>query len=181
MLSSVVKEMIECRFGTEIRYPSDCESLARDIASVTRQRISVTTLKRLCGFVNGVSEPRVYTLDILASYIGYRNYNELVASLSPDRQAVIERLWAEEIGIGTKLRLTFCGGKLCVEKVGEGRFCVESSSDRQLRIGDMADISVFRVDYPLFVHDVCRNGVLLGDCVVAKVSGLVRIEVHRDV
>ena len=76
---------MEKKFGKEIRYPSDCDSLSEDIFISTKQKISVSTLKRLLGFVSGVQEPRLYTLDVLAKYLGYNNwdfYLEEIKSIS---------------------------------------------------------------------------------------------------
>lgn len=178
MLSPVIKSMVELRLGQEIRYPSDCEYLDRTIASSTRMHIGVTTLKRLFGFVRGVSEPRMSTLDVLASYLGYPGYDSLVASLAPARNDVIERLHSSEVAEGEQVRLTFCPGGLWLTKRGDGLFRVVRSSDRQLRAGDVVRVDLFRLRYPLFVYDIIRDDAPQGDCVLAKVSGVGHIEVN---
>ena len=78
MISSIIKERIEARFGQIIRYSKDCESLAVDISANTKHTISGSTIKRLMGFVKGVQEPRMYTMDAIAEYLGYSSFDEFI-------------------------------------------------------------------------------------------------------
>jgi hypothetical protein len=68
-------EKIEKRFGRPIRYSKDCEALSISIARACHERISATTLKRLFGFARKIEAPRRYTLDVLAIYAGYANWD----------------------------------------------------------------------------------------------------------
>ncbi len=179
MLSPVIKEMLEKRAGYEIRYPSDCERLVYEIADATRQHIGVTTLKRLFGFVKGTSAPRLSTLDILARFLGYRNYDHLLLSLDPDKETAlspIRQIQAAEIAPGSRLRIAYNHGSLSLECCGECLFRIEQSADSHLRTDDVATIRSFRVSYPLFIHQILREGTKLPAYVAAKVSGIERIE-----
>ena len=81
MLSPVIKEQIELKLGRNIRYHSDLECLCIEIESQTKQKVSLNTLKRLFGFISGVSEPRLYTLDTIALYLGFTNWDVYLLSL----------------------------------------------------------------------------------------------------
>jgi uncharacterized protein YpbB len=81
MLSPVIKEHIEKKLGKSIRYHSDLEFLCIEIEKETKQKISLNTLKRLFGFITGVSEPRLYTLDTIALYLGFTNWDVYLLSL----------------------------------------------------------------------------------------------------
>lgn len=76
-LSTPIKQQIEAQFGQPIRYSKDCESLARHLSVVCRESISPTTLKRLFGFAKPIARPRLYTLDVLANYIGFGSWKQL--------------------------------------------------------------------------------------------------------
>lgn len=78
MLHNAVRQKIEERFGRPIRYSKDCEALAASIGRACQERISPTTLKRLFGFAKTVDQPRLFTLDLLAQYIGYPNWQSLL-------------------------------------------------------------------------------------------------------
>jgi hypothetical protein len=75
MLSDAIREKIEKRFGKPIRYSRDCEALSLSIARACQERVSATTLKRLFGFAKEIEKPRKFTLDVIARYAGYANWN----------------------------------------------------------------------------------------------------------
>lgn len=76
---SELKYKLESRYGKAIRYSKDCESLSKSIEKTLNERISVSTLKRILGFANSSTFPRLHTLDILAKYIGYLDWSSLNA------------------------------------------------------------------------------------------------------
>lgn len=72
------------KINKEIRYPIDCEHLAYDIEKETKLRISANTLKRLFGFLDDTRTPRLYTLDVIARYLGFKNWDFLELSFKED-------------------------------------------------------------------------------------------------
>ena len=82
MLPSAVKNLIEKKIDMEIRYPADCEYLSFEIEKSTKRRISTNTIKRLFGFIQGVQSHRLYTLDIIARYIHFKNWDDLLNRLN---------------------------------------------------------------------------------------------------
>ena len=76
MLNALIIKEIEGKFGTPIKYPKDCESLSNSIQLNCNKLISVSTLKRLMGFVKQVEQPHKHTLDVIANYIGYKDWEE---------------------------------------------------------------------------------------------------------
>lgn len=79
VLHQQIRQKIEARFGRPVSYSKDCEALSRSIAKTCGERISVTTLKRLFGFAKGVEKPRLFTLDVLASYAGAKDWSALLS------------------------------------------------------------------------------------------------------
>lgn len=79
VLNTQIRHKIEARFGRPVNYSKDCEALSRSIAKTCGERISVTTLKRLFGFAKGVEKPRLFTLDVLAVYAGFKDWSALLA------------------------------------------------------------------------------------------------------
>ena len=77
MIDSLILRKLEAKYGSAIRYSKDCEALAVSINKTCNQQVSVTTLKRLLGFAKSIETPRLYTLDALAIYLGYTNWNTL--------------------------------------------------------------------------------------------------------
>jgi len=88
----LVHEKVEARFGKPIRYAKDCEVLAVSIHAFTGEKISCSTVKRLFGIIESDNEPRLYTLDIIAEYLGYLNYDHLIQDFNPNKSGLIETL-----------------------------------------------------------------------------------------
>lgn len=81
MITAAIRQKIEARYGKPLRYSKDCEGLANSINRSSQERIGTTTLKRLFGFAKSVEHPRLYTLDVIASYIGYKDWSSLIANI----------------------------------------------------------------------------------------------------
>lgn len=81
MITAAIRQKIEARYGKPLCYSKDCEGLANSINKFCNERISVTTLKRLFGFAKSVEQPRLYTLDVIAAYIGYKDWSSLLANI----------------------------------------------------------------------------------------------------
>ena len=81
MITVAIRQKIEARYGKPLRYSKDCEGLANSINKSCHERLSVTTLKRLFGFAKSVEQPRLYTLDVVAAYIGYKDWSSLLANI----------------------------------------------------------------------------------------------------
>lgn len=82
MIDEKIIQEIENVFGQKIRYPKDCEILAVEISSKTGTSISSSTLKRIFGLIKTNSQPNLYTLDTIARYINYKNWDEVQKSLN---------------------------------------------------------------------------------------------------
>ena len=92
MISKLIQEKVEMRFGRPIRYAKDCEILAGSIHAFTGEKISCSTVKRLFGLIESDNEPRLYTLDILAQYLGYINYDNLLQEFNPNKHELTQSI-----------------------------------------------------------------------------------------
>nr|WP_320118595.1 hypothetical protein [uncultured Marinifilum sp.] len=71
-----IKIAILRKFGRELVYTKDCKILADTICQETGSRISTTTIRRLYGFLKSTTVPGKYTLNILASFIGFKDWTQ---------------------------------------------------------------------------------------------------------
>ena len=180
MVSKHIKAEIERRLGREIRYPLDCEALAIDISLKCSERVSASTLKRFFGFVPN-TEPRMYTLDVLSHYLGYKNWDEYLDSLTNKSESSefvnIDELIITSLQIGD--RYMFCYEpmrKVAFEYIGNSRCRIEESVNSKLHVGDIVHITSIALEYPLLISSVERNGVHIGSQTVGKVSGITSIQ-----
>ena len=85
MIDGFILRKLEAKYGSAIRYSKDCEALAMSINKTSNQQVSATTLKRLLGFAKSIETPRLYTLDAIAFYLGYTNWNTLQKDIETEK------------------------------------------------------------------------------------------------
>lgn len=149
MIAKTVKERIEYQFGKKIRYPKDCFALANDIAKKCNENISPATLMRLFGLTKNNSQPRLFTLDVIAQYCGYCTWDDfLEASDSGDLNlAELRSLKQEEISeLSTKNK----------SDSPEKKIILSFSQDNTLEIccSEISQIRTRKLVEPLIVKDV---------------------------
>ena len=178
MLSKLIKDKIHEKFGQSVRYPKDCNTLADHISAACKSKISGSTLKRLYGFVKGTQEPRLYTLDIISEYLGFKGWEHLLQSLdksdNPDSRE-LEKLRPDQLRKGQTLFLSYQPGKkIEIQKQG-GAFLILSSNDRKLFPGDEVKFGAVELHYPLTFTCILRKGESIGKIQIATVSGITSI------
>lgn len=71
-----MKEDLQGKIGTKIQYGKDCSKLSKLIFEATNRQVSSSTLKRFFGIINSPFAPSKYTLDTLAIYLQFDNWQE---------------------------------------------------------------------------------------------------------
>lgn len=184
MLSKTLLKKIEERYGEPIEYPKQLDALIGDIFNVTRAQLSISTAKRLFGFV-GDSEriiPRKNTMDILAQYLGYPNYKLLASDLGNDADisdfVEVKRVVSDDIAPGTQIQLMYDPNRVLVLTfLGENKYIVNESVNSKLCQGDILTITHISEGFALLVVEVSRNGKSLGAYSAAKEGGISSITV----
>lgn len=75
---------VEQKLGRRIEEPQDFVWLSEQVANSGKGTLSVNTLKRLWGYLDSNAVTRRTTLDVLAQFLGFRDYIDFLNSLSPD-------------------------------------------------------------------------------------------------
>jgi len=179
MLSPVIKQLLEKQLGKEIRYSSDFEHLSFDIEKETNQRVGVNTLKRLFGLIEGIKEPRLYTLDTIARYIHFKNWDEMLESLDKTGNSdfsTIEEIEINNLTKGNKIKFYYSPDReVLLEYIDKNQFKVIESLNSKLKVDDIIEVNHFVLNYPLMVNEVIRNGISLGKFTAGKVSGVTKL------
>jgi len=172
--------MIEERFGHPVRYSKQCEALASHISEVCGTTLSASTLRRLLGFMKaGKQEPRLYTLDLIANYLGYKTWDKLFASFDKEgatQEKFIDKLKPEQVKKGETVQINYAPGKnIEIRKLGE-LFKVISSNDKKVLVNDEVKFTIAELHYPLAFTDIQRQGNSIGGLQVATVSGITSLK-----
>ena len=76
-----LRRAVERTLGRKMQTNKDFDCLADSVYDQTHAKISTTTLKRLWGYLSEGVTPRRYTLDQLAHFVGYDDFDAFCASL----------------------------------------------------------------------------------------------------
>lgn len=71
---TLLLEKIEEQLGRKMMTPKDFDFLAMQVFEKTRQSISVSTLKRIWGYVSSKGAASETTLDLLSKFVGYDSF-----------------------------------------------------------------------------------------------------------
>ena len=180
MLSPVIKEQIELKLGRNIRYHSDLECLCIEIENQTKQKVSLNTLKRLFGFISGVSEPRLYTLDTIALYLGFTNWDVYLLSLDQSGNSgfnSLQEIRIESLPVSSIVEFGYEPDRVVqVRFEGQNSFNVILTKNSKLKENDVVEITNFVLNYPLIILNVLRDGKSMGRFTAGKVGGLTHLK-----
>lgn len=89
-------EAVEAKVERKMQTTRDYDLLAECIFQELHQQISPTTLKRIWGYLPGNVTPRVSTLDILAHFVGYKNWEQFCGQFPTANDNVTEYVENDE-------------------------------------------------------------------------------------
>lgn len=184
-LSFEVIQSLKRRSGLDLRAPHEIQLLVNDIELKTREHIGLNTMKRLLGFLDEDRTPRESTLDVIARYLGYDNW-QMVSDMEQERFSSAfgssnDELDMERLSAGSRVHFT-CNPEreVIIRYLGNHKFVVERSVNSKLRQGDQLEIWHMIRRYPLHITSVVRRGEHLGPFTAGKVGGLTSLEVLKD-
>lgn len=70
-----LRDLIEEMVGRKMKTPKDFDFLAGQIFDKLHENVSSTTLKRIWGYLPETSAPRISTLDLLAQFVDYEDWD----------------------------------------------------------------------------------------------------------
>jgi hypothetical protein len=179
MLSPIIKKRLEEKYGAPIRYAKDCEALAGSIRKVCKCQISGSTVKRLLGIIKGTETPRLWTLDLVAFYLGYGSYNELIAEITESKTTKkerIESLNSKELKKGSIHKID-CGksSSLLIENLDKGHFLLLEQKKTILLPDDVLEIEKIQMHYPVIIKSIKRNEAYHDGIIIGNVTGVTSI------
>ena len=166
-----LKHEVETLVGRTIMSPKDFEFLTCQILGYTNETISVSTLKRMWGYVVTSCKPSVYNLNLLSRMVGYPDWESFVAgknAVSSSRFFVKSKLVAEALNLGEQVKVKWNPGRLLViEYCGDDRFEVMESVNSKLSVGDTFVCHQLVADEPLYLsnlhHPASRSAIMWQD------------------
>lgn len=186
MLPLSIIEMIRQKSGLDFSNAKDFEVLSASFP--VSDRLGVNTLKRLMGYAKSPIAPRKTTLDALAHYLGFTSWERLNGNQPVESDWVEKAFFADEIRKGSLVEASwFPDRHLVLRCIGENRFLVTQSVNGKLQQNDEVIIQSFRLQYPLQVLQVVRNGEIVRDAagnelgyVAGRQNGLTELFIKEE-
>lgn len=157
-----LREAVEKKIQKKLLTPSDFDLLAASIAKESHDRISLSTLKRVWGYVNNKHRLRNETLSILARFVGYNDWTDFCKAHSGfvDSDILIDgKIATSDLCIGDRIEIGWNPNRTCqVEYTGNDCFIVRKAENSKLSVGDTFKAMVFCIGQPLIVSSL-RHGL----------------------
>ena len=175
---------VEKKYGRRIATTTDFESLSVVIEHTIGELISSSTLKRLWGYVSLNPTPRIATLDVLARFIGYKDFKGFCEGLK-ESQAFTSTFFSSkcqtvaELSEGAKVTLGWAPNRLVIlNYLGSFEFEVIRSENSQLKPGDRFELSEIIIGYPLYISRILRDGKYTPSYVAGQINGINLLKVE---
>ena len=184
MLDRKIIEKLEEKLEQPITTTACGKWLPEKIKKETGVFLGETTLKRMFGFTSDPRTPHRSTLDIIARFLGYKDYSALALDLELDEVVISDfderdAIETDTLNIGDIVELNYLPNRFfSLKYVGDSRFIIEVvENSRNLLAGDIVKIIYIEKGFPLYMSEVVRDGKNLGAYEAAKNGGLTSIEV----
>lgn len=177
-----LKRLVEEKYEKGINTTTDFEEFSFYLQRKLNKKVSASTLKRMWGYVNDEHKPRVITLDILAEFLGYRNFEGFRQWLksSPKYNSSFfdaKQLTSSKLSSGSEVTIGWSPNRLVkLRYLGDSRFEVVESHNSKLLTGDRFITGCFIMGQPLYLPFVERQGTHTPPFVAGRNGGLTVIE-----
>lgn len=178
-LPEKITDSIWEKSGLDHNSPKSYGTLSLAIFEVTGERLGENTLKRAMGQLNENRTPHKHTLDILARYLGYRDWEQLDSSVSPGDSGftVKDGILSSDLTAGQRIVFTYAPDReVEIEYMGGNRYEVIQSSGSSLKAGDTIEMGGLHCSFPMVASSVIREGKDMGQYHAAEKLGIASIK-----
>ena len=169
---------IEQHFGQQLQSPADFQLLLQQIWEKQHAVLSLSTIKRLWGYVASNGTPRLSTLNTLAQFLGFADWNAYLVAL--EQRGGIESALCTGEGIQTadlqaedRIVVAWQPNRQCTFRyLGENQFVVEDSTNAKLQQGTTFSAARFMIDQPMYLDNILLADGTRTSYVAGKRHGL---------
>ncbi len=175
---------VEKKYGRPLECTNDFRTLAALLEYECKDVVSVSTLKRLWGYVSQQTTPRESTLDVLSRFIGYKDFSSFRLAQfgrQEDSSGYIDESFisAKDVPEGGIMVLCWAPNRMIrIRKEAEGQWLIVDSYNSKLQAGDRFEAGCFFKGLPLFLPAVIRGDRILPSYVAGKKEGLSKVSIE---
>lgn len=174
---------VEQHIGRSLHTPSDFDFLIQQIWEQQHQVLSQSTIKRLWEYVDSAAQPRLSTLNTLAQFVGYADWNAYLAMLELHNETQSELfhgegIRVEDLSVGDLIEVQWLPNRQCVFRyLGDNHFVVQHSIHAKLQVGDTFDAIAFIIGKPMYLDHITRPDTTVTTYVAGKKHGITSVKV----
>ena len=169
---------IEQHFGQQLQSPADFQLLLQQIWEKQHAVLSLSTIKRLWGYVASNGTPRLSTLNTMAQFLGFADWNAYLVAL--EQRGGIESALCTGEGIQTadlqaedRIVVAWQPNRQCTFRyLGENQFVVEDSTNAKLQQGTTFSAARFMIGQPMYLDNILLADGTRTSYVAGKRHGL---------
>ena len=172
---------IEQRMGVALQSPADFERLLQQIWDKQHSVLSLSTIKRVWGYVESSGAPRISTLNTLSQFLDYADWNAYLVALEQRKESesgmfMGEGVRALDLQVGECLEVTWQPNRHCVFRyMGDNQFVVEESQNAKLQEGNTFHAVCFMVGQPMYLDNLLLADGTRTSYVAGKRHGLTSV------
>lgn len=180
-----LKNLVEQKYGKTLGTTTDFEEFSLYLKKKMDATLSASTLKRLYGYVNDTHKPRGVTLDLLAQYLGYKNFTDFTSWLKNCTKFnssffMANQLISNELEVGAEVNIGWSPNRtLRLRYQGESKYEIIAAENSKLIVGDQFVTGCFIKEQPLYLPYIERDGVRTPPFVAGRNGGLSVINVIK--
>lgn len=177
-------QITNCRIGFVPSTPTEFNVLSHAIFLRTKTQISISSIKRLWGYVSYTGFPSKSTLNTLARFNDFKDWETFLQEYSlpkngSDSSSFVDGsiINSSKLTVGDRVLLRWEEIKGCsLEYISYLRFRVIDAENIKLQKDDICVVSSICVGFPLFVSNIQRGQSIIPAYVGAKKGGISSIE-----
>lgn len=181
-----LRKAIEEKTGKKAESPADFNFIALQIKKEIGESVSLSTMKRIWGYVAYNSQPSKLTLSIMARFLGYPDWSSFCSHTESSPFVESEDLSdkvinAADIMPGTIIEITWRPNRYCkLECIGKKQFRVLESQNSKLFPGNIFKAELFGQGLPFYVTELQQNYNEGRIYVAGEHHGLTSIKVNNQ-
>ena len=172
---------LEQRMGQHLQSPADFQLLIQQIWEKQHAVLSLSTIKRLWGYVESNGAPRLSTLNTLAQFLGFADWNAYLVSLEQRggiESAIFtgEGIQTADLQAGDRIAVAWEPNRQCTFRyLGDNQFVVEESKNAKLQRGTTFSAVRFMISQPMYLDNILLAEGTRTSYVAGKLNGLTSV------
>ena len=172
---------LEQRVGQQLQSPADFQLLIQQIWEKNHAVLSLSTIKRLWGYVESNGAPRLSTLNTLAQFLGFTDWNAYLVSLEQrggieSAMFTGEGIQTADLQAGDRIAVAWQPNRQCTFLyLGDNQFVVEESKNAKLQRGTIFSAARFMIGQLMYLDNILLADGTRTSYVAGKRNGLTSV------